>query len=65
MDKSNNTSDNDDGILIEVQKVEGFKCGYCGENLIVKVFFKDDKYYRKISCPNCMYNVSASERQYP
>lgn len=62
MDERKNTSSEEDGILIEEQEVAGFKCGVCGVNLRVKVFFKDDEYHRKISCPKCGVTITPSER---
>jgi len=62
IDENNNSSSDENGILIEEQEVAGFKCGVCGTNLRVKVFFRDDKYYRRISCPKCKYSIAPSER---
>ncbi len=62
VDENNNSLGDEDGILIEEQEVSGFKCGVCGTNLKVKVFYKDDKYYRRIYCPKCKYSIAPSER---
>jgi DNA-directed RNA polymerase subunit RPC12/RpoP len=62
IDERNNTLSEEDGILVEEQEVVGFKCGICGANLRVKVFFKDGEYHRRISCPKCKYKITPSKR---
>jgi hypothetical protein len=62
--ENNKSLNEEDGILVEEQEVTEFKCGVCGINLRVRVFFKDDDYHRRISCPKCKYNITPSKR-YP
>jgi len=62
INENNNSFNDEDGILVEEQEVADFKCGVCGANLKVRVYFKDDKYHRRISCPNCKYSITPSKR---
>lgn len=62
INENNNSFNDEDGILVEEQEATGFKCGVCGTNLKVRVYFKDDKYHRRISCPKCKYSITPSER---
>ena len=62
INENNNSFNDEDGILVEEQEATGFKCGVCGTNLKVRVYFKDDKYHRRISCPNCKYSITPSKR---
>ena len=62
INENNNSFNDEDGILVEEQEATGFKCGVCGTNLKVRVYFKNDKYHRRISCPKCKYSITPSER---
>jgi hypothetical protein len=42
----------EDLVLIETQKLEE-KCGECGKQLILKVYWSKKGHQRKIECSNC------------
>lgn len=48
--------DEKDLVLVETQNIQE-KCGACGEQLIIKVFWSKDGYQQKIECTNCGLSI--------
>ena len=43
-------------VLMETQDLQE-KCGACGEQLIIKVYWSKEDYQQKIECPKCGLSI--------
>lgn len=49
--------DEKDMVLLEEKISKDFKCGNCNTNLVIRVYYKNRKYYKLITCPNCGFKL--------